>query len=261
MQCYIRDDRSIETAERLRTVVIEERSMADHYFTAQPASQAQSHTVSYRARGIDYVVTTSDGVFSARELDRGTRVLLDKVPVNATIAQASSIDTAASAGREQSTDTSPAKSMPPLCADIGCGWGAISLALANEYPCADVVAVDVNERALELTRKNAQALQLSHIQTADTATAMEIAKKRGGIDLIWSNPPIRIGKEALHDLLLTWLAALKPEIGEAYWVVQKNLGADSLTVWLNEQGYPSEKIASQKGFRIIRSRNTVSAWE
>lgn len=231
--------------------------MADHYFTAQPASQAQAHSVSYRARGIDYVVTTSDGVFSARELDRGTRVLLDKVPVNAAIAQASPIDTTASADREQSTDTSPANSILPLCADIGCGWGAIAFALAHEYPRADIVAVDVNERALELTRKNAQALQLSHIQTADTTTAMEIAKKHGGIDLIWSNPPIRIGKEALHDLLLTWLAALKPETGEAYWVVQKNLGADSLTVWLNEQGYPSEKIASQKGFRIIRSRNTV----
>ena len=233
--------------------------MADHYFTAQPTSQAQAHTVSYRARGIDYVVTTSDGVFSARELDRGTQVLLDKVPRSAASAEASPIDTASPADRELSADATLAGSAPSLCADIGCGWGAITFALAHEYPCSEILAIDVNERALELTRKNAQALQLSRVHTADPETALEYAKKRGGIDVIWSNPPIRIGKEALHALLLTWLAELKPETGEAYWVVQKNLGADSLTVWLNEQGYPSEKIASQKGFRIIRSKNSARA--
>ena len=72
-------------------------------------------------------------------------------------------------------------------------------------------------------------------------------------DEIWSNPPIRIGKQALHELLLTWLPRLAPG-GRAVMVVGKNLGADSLQRWLGEQGYPTERLASAKGFRVLESR-------
>lgn len=218
----------------------------EHYFTAQPSSEQELHRLQYSARGKDYSVTASDGVFSARGLDKGTKVLLDEVPHSAAVAQQ----------REKS-------SYRPICVDLGCGWGPITFALAYEYPEALVLGVDINERAVALTQSNARQLGLSNAVTMNTDQA--IAKLRaaqsengdecdGYVDLIWSNPPIRIGKEALHELLITWLSLLRPETGEAYWVVQKNLGADSLTSWLNEQGYPSEKIASKKGFRIIRSR-------
>jgi 16S rRNA (guanine1207-N2)-methyltransferase len=67
---------------------------------------------------------------------------------------------------------------------------------------------------------------------------------------IWSNPPIRIGKQALHDLLLTWLPRLAPG-GRAVLVVGRNLGADSLHRWLEEQGHPTTRIGSAKGFRVL----------
>jgi 16S rRNA G1207 methylase RsmC len=72
-------------------------------------------------------------------------------------------------------------------------------------------------------------------------------------DEIWSNPPIRIGKEPLHALLLTWLPRLAPG-GRAVLVVGKNLGADSLQRWLGEQGYPTTRLASAKGFRVLEAR-------
>ena len=212
--------------------------MAEHYFTAAPTAAAQERTVRYCARDFDYAVTASDGTFSAHGLDKGTAVLLAKAP---------RAELAAGGVTEQGGERTP------LLVDVGCGWGPIALALAREYPQARVLGVDVNERAMDLARRNATALRLENLQIkpADEA-AVEIRERGEKIDLIWSNPPIRIGKEQLHELLVAWLDLLSPQ-GAAYWVVQKNLGADSLTAWLNEQGYPSEKVASQKGFRLIRS--------
>lgn len=218
--------------------------MAEHYFTANPSSRAREHKVSYRARGVDYVVTVPEGVFSAHRLDLGTQVLLAKAPYTELSAPP------AAAPPETARDYAP------LLVDVGCGWGPIAFALANEHPGARVLGVDVNERALAAAQKNAARLGLENavtIAAADQALAQLQAPDAQPVDLIWSNPPIRVGKEALHELLTNWLALLRPGTGEAYWVVQKNLGADSLTAWLNQQGYPSEKVASQKGYRVIRS--------
>jgi 16S rRNA G1207 methylase RsmC len=110
--------------------------------------------------------------------------------------------------------------------------------------------VDVNERALQLTRENAAALGVSDRVVA--ARPDEVPDEVT-FDEIWSNPPIRIGKQALHDLLLRWLTRLAPE-GRASLVVGRNLGADSLQRWLGEQGFPTARLASAKGFRVLQVR-------
>ena len=167
-------------------------------------------------------VETSNGVFSAHRVDLGTSVLLRHAP------------------------------MPPLegtFLDLGCGWGAISLALALESPDATVYTVDVNERAIELTRHNAQVNGCGNIHAGTAAEVPESAR----FDVIWSNPPIRIGKDALHELLMEWLPRLAAD-GHAYLVVQRNLGSDSLIKWLAEnlgEGYDVSKYASSKGYRVI----------
>lgn len=163
---------------------------------------------------------TANGVFSADGLDLGTSVLL----------------------RE---------SWPPDQAtrllDLGCGWGPIAVALARECPDAIVDAVDTNELALALTAANAErAGVLNRVRP----TLPEHAEPDATYDEIWSNPPIRIGKDALHDLLLTWLPRLTPD-GVARLVVGRNLGADSLQRWLMEQGYACERVGSAKGFRVF----------
>jgi len=198
--------------------------VSEHYFTASPAVEAEERTHRFSIRGVEHTVVTASGVFSADRLDKGTQVLLDHV-------------------------ADPPETGSFL--DLGCGWGPITLALADAAPGATVLAVDVNERSLALTARNAETAGLDNVRTSPAeALLTELRESSRTVDLIWSNPPVRIGKEALHSLLLTWLALLSDK-GEAWFVVQKNLGADSLMAWLNSQSWSATRAASSKGFRIL----------
>lgn len=200
----------------------------EQYFSDQaPASEADLRTLRIEARGFEFAMRVSPKVFSATRLDLGTRQLLAEAP------------------------DLPAEGR---FLDIGCGWGPLSVTMAKESPNAEVWAVDVNSRAVDLTARNAALNGCPNVRPLVEKDAIDAAETEGArFDVIWSNPPIRIGKEALHSLLLTWLDRLAPT-GAAYLVVQRNLGADSLTDWLNAQGYSAGKIASKKGFRIIEVR-------
>ena len=192
----------------------------DHYFSAEPASAAERRSLDLDLAGRAVTVSVSGGVFSPGGLDKGTAVLLDSVPD------------------------------PPDAGtflDLGCGWGPIALTMALLSPAAAVWAVDVNERALALTRDNAAALGLGGVRSVTP----EQVPTEVRFDLIWSNPPIRVGKAALHGMLRTWLPRLAPG-GSAYLVVSKNLGADSLQRWIGtELGLDCHRAASSKGFRIL----------
>ena len=201
--------------------------MSEHYFTTSPAVDAEERSHRFSIRGVERTVVTASGVFSADRLDKGTQVLLDHV-------------------------ADPPETGTFL--DLGCGWGPITLALAGAAPGATVLAVDVNERSLALTARNAAAAGLDNVRTcpADTMLA-ELRESSTSVDLIWSNPPVRIGKEALHSMLLDWLSLLSDD-GEAWLVVLKNLGADSLAAWLRDQGWDVSRQASSKCFRVLRVR-------
>jgi 16S rRNA G1207 methylase RsmC len=197
--------------------------MAEHYFTADPQAAFKRVPVSVNVWGHWLELTSGSGVFAQGRLDIGTGVLL----------------------REQAA---PEGARAVL--DLGCGYGVIGLAIALAVPDCTVTAVDVNERAVLLANENAAALGVAD---RFTATLPDEVAPDATYDEIWSNPPIRIGKDALHDLLLDWLPRLRPE-GRARLVVGKNLGADSLAGWLTDQGYPTAKVASAKGFRVLESR-------
>ncbi len=145
---------------------------------------------------------------------------------------------------------SPVPSGPVSICDLGCGYGPIALALALAAPAAMIDAVDVNDRALALCRDN--AVRLAVAERVRTLRPEEVSDDVR-YDEIWSNPPIRVGKAALHDLLLSWLPRLRPG-GVARLVVAKNLGADTLQRWLTEQGYPTDRVGSAKGFRVLVSK-------
>lgn len=162
---------------------------------------------------------TDRGVFSRGDIDPGTKLLLLEAPA-------------------------PAASGDHL--DLGCGYGPIALTLARRAPGATVWAVDVNRRALELVRANAEAAGLANVRVAEPDEVPADVR----FTTIWSNPPIRIGKTALHELLLRWLGRLAPD-GRAVLVVQKHLGADSLARWLTEQGHPTTRLQSRVGYRLL----------
>src|SRR3954452_3188082 len=206
---------------RIPCAVMSEQT--DHYFTAEPASAAERRTLDVRLAGHRVSVQTAPGVFCPDRLDVGTAVLLEHAP--------------------------PPPATGALL-DLGCGWGPIALALGLLAPAASVWAVDVNERALELTGENARRLGTGNVRAVRPEDVPDDVR----FDAIWSNPPIRIGKEALHELLLTWLPRLR-QGAQAHLVVQRNLGADSLHAWLADTLDGRAEVAragSAKGYRVLR---------
>jgi 16S rRNA (guanine1207-N2)-methyltransferase len=194
----------------------------EHYFSAAPASPAERRRIRVRLAGEDVEVETAAGIFSPTRLDLGSEVLLRTVPAP-----------------------------PPTgeLLDLGCGWGPVALTLARRSPASRVWAVDVNERALGLVRANASRLGLTGVVAARPQEVPADVR----FDVIWSNPPIRVGKAVLHDLLAAWLPRLRPG-GRAFLVVQRHLGADSLQAWLAQQ-WPGTldvaRAASAKGYRVL----------
>ena len=197
----------------------------EHYFSAEPESELKLRTIHVRIAGRAVELQTANGVFSPERVDAGTRVLLSSV------------------------------SAPPPggnLLDLGCGWGPIALTLAAESPHATVWAVDVNERALDLVRRNADVMGLGNVNAVvPSAVPADIE-----FMTIWSNPPIRVGKDELHAMLRMWLPRLA-SAADAWLVVQKNLGSDSLHRWL-ETTFPEDfsfsRAATNKGYRVLRCR-------
>ncbi|MBG0739316.1 methyltransferase [Paeniglutamicibacter antarcticus] len=204
---------------------------SDHYFSAQPAGPEKRRPLQVILSGQKRQLTTAAGIFSPDAIDKGTAMLLAHAPA-------------------------PAEQGNLL--DIGCGWGPVALTLALRSPGARVFAVDINERSVSLTRDNADTLGLSNV----TASLPGEVDPLLTFNTIWSNPPIRVGKDELHALLRLWLPRLAPG-GLAYLVVQKNLGADSLQRWLTAE-FPTlgvDRHSTAKTFRILEISRTDGNWE
>jgi 16S rRNA (guanine1207-N2)-methyltransferase len=194
--------------------------VSQHYFTPDPQAPHRPGMVRVVTDDVYLELDTDSGVFSPGRLDPGTRLLLDAAPA-----------------------PSPAGDL----LDLGCGYGPVSCVLASRSPGATVWGVDVNQRALDLTARNAAKAGLPNVR----ALSPDDPALPGSFATIWSNPPIRIGKPALHALLTSWLDRLAPG-GQAALVVSKNLGADSLHRWLaDDQGWPVTRLAARSGYRLL----------
>ena len=192
-----------------------------HYFDEEPAVASARGAVPLVLPDLSVTLTTDRGVFARDAVDPGTKLLLLDGP------------------------------RPPAegdLLDLGCGYGPVAVALARRAPGARVWAVDVNRRALDLCAENAQAAGVD-VRIATPDDVPDDVRFAG----IWSNPPVRIGKEALHAMLTTWLDRLAPE-GRAALVVHRHLGADSLARWLVAEGWPTTRTQSRMGYRLLEVR-------
>ncbi len=197
-----------------------------HYSDPAPVVESKPRTVHLHVGELALDLQADRGVFASRGIDLGTRVLLREAPA------------------------------PPAQGDIldlGAGYGPIAIALARQAPAARIWAVDVNQRAVELTRANASTAAVANV----TACTPDEVPDEVTFAAIYSNPPVRVGKTALHELLVRWLGRLGAG-GRAYLVVQRNLGADSLAAWLATQGYEVQRLKSKKGYRILQVANAES---
>lgn len=198
-----------------------------HYFDEQPTVASDEISVDVVLPDLAFTLRTDRGVFSHGRLDTGTSLLLREAPAPTTEGH---------------------------LLDLGCGAGPIAITLARRSPGATVWAVDVNERARDLTVANAARAGAKNVR----CVAPEDVPDDVRFTTIWSNPPIRIGKEALHELLLRWMRRLDGD-GTAVLVVQKHLGADSLQRWLTSEGYPTDRLASRAGFRLLQATRAWAA--
>jgi 16S rRNA (guanine1207-N2)-methyltransferase len=208
--------------------------VTDHYFSADPSVPFEREPLSCDVWGQRLDLVSGSGVYSRGRLDIGTSVLF--------------------------RETQPPA--PARVLDLGTGYGVIGLAVAAAWRAdgvppetGSVTGVEVNRRAVLLANENAERLGLAD---RFRACAPEEAPAGTTYDEIWSNPPIRVGKQALHELLLHWFARLRPD-GRSVMVVGRNLGGDSLQAWLTAQGYPTIRLASAKGFRVLESRREATA--
>jgi 16S rRNA G1207 methylase RsmC len=195
----------------------------NHYFSSSPEGPLVTREITVTLNGTKTTVLTAGSVFSPEHIDQGTQVLLTH------------LDKANSTGN---------------FLDVGCGWGPIAIALALHSPEATIYAIDVNERSLELTKLNVERLGINNVivcKPEDVPAEIEF-------DEIWSNPPIRVGKVVLHEILQLWINRLAKG-GVAHLVVQKNLGSDSLHKWLIAEFSPafeSSRIDTSKTFRVLK---------
>ncbi len=202
---------------------------SEHYFSANPSADQKLRPVQFVVAGQNFNLQAAAGTFSSGRLDKGTAVLLslaDQVPSHGNVL------------------------------DLGCGWGPIGISIAKLSPETKVWAVDVNSRSVEIANLNAKNLELNNFQAV-------LAENLPGdllFDEIWSNPPIRIGKKSLHELLRKYLALLHPN-GRALLVVQKQLGAESLLRWLEEE-FPnrtSSRILNERGYWVIEVASSAKS--
>jgi 16S rRNA G1207 methylase RsmC len=195
----------------------------EHYFSPQPAGDFKTTEIEVSLAGRELTVETAGSIFSPDRLDMGSDALMRIVP--------------------QTPETGN-------FLDLGCGWGPLAITMALEAPDAAIYAIDVNERALELTRRNAARLTLANIHVS---TPTEVPADVN-FDIIWSNPPIRVGKAELHSIMKHWIPRLLVG-GIGYFVVAKHLGADSFEKWLRTEfadAYDVFREDHYKGFRVIK---------
>ena len=192
--------------------------MSEMYYTREPASESRPVSCAFEYRGHALRFTTDAGVFSRGELDPGSRLLLDALPV-----------------------------LRGDVLDLGCGWGPVGIAVAAANPEARVTLVDVNLRALRLSEENARQNQVR-------VTCLEsdgFGALSGSFDAVITNPPIRAGKQVIYGMFADARKHLRPG-GSLYLVIRKQQGAESCLRYLQTLFPRVEKLRRSAGYWVLQ---------
>ncbi|MGG1398733.1 class I SAM-dependent methyltransferase [Bacillus salipaludis] len=198
--------------------------MSEHYYSRTQKVESDPKYWDFTLRNHRFRFKTDNGVFSKREVDFGSRVLIEvfEMPV-----------------------------VEGSILDVGCGYGPIGLSLANTYPERKVHMVDVNERAIELAKENAVLNRIENVEIyeSDRLTGVKVSD----FAAVLTNPPIRAGKQVVHDIFEQSYECLVSG-GELWVVIQKKQGAPSAIEKLKELFSEVETVDKSKGYFVIKAK-------
>jgi 16S rRNA (guanine1207-N2)-methyltransferase len=196
--------------------------VSEHYYSKKPTAVNDLHKIEQELRGRKLTFQTDAGVFSKKGVDYGSRHLIETMMI------------------------------PPTAKvlDVGCGYGPIGLSAALLCPEGHVTMIDINERAVKLASDNARINHIHNV-TIVQSDLLENVKDQM-FDVILTNPPIRAGKDTVHQIFIDSYNSLKP--GGALWVViQKKQGAPSAMAKLESLFDQVDEVSKDKGYRILRA--------
>lgn len=197
--------------------------MSDHYYSRTQKVESEPKYWDYTLRNKNFRFKTDNGVFSKRDVDFGSRLLIEVFEI-------------------------PNVDGPVL--DVGCGYGPIGLSIAKTYPERYVHMIDVNERAVELSKANAEQNQINNVEIYESDRLVNVTKR--DFAAILTNPPIRAGKHIVHDIFEQSHEHLVSQ-GELWIVIQKKQGAPSAIEKLKNLFNTVETIDKSKGYFIIKA--------
>lgn len=195
----------------------------EHYYSNNPTSKSEEHEIEYFINEKKLKFMVDNGVFSKSHIDIATNFML-KVLLN--------------------------ENIKGKILDVGCGYGAIGITLSYFFKDIDITMLDINERALNLARKNVMLNGLSNVKIleSDGFSAIDDNEK---FDIIVTNPPIRAGKKVIYKMYEDSLNHLK-QGGYFYLVINKKHGAPSTISYLNELFSEVEVLDKKMGFNVIK---------
>jgi 16S rRNA (guanine1207-N2)-methyltransferase len=197
--------------------------LSEHYYSRTQKVESEPKYWDFTLRNQLFRFKTDNGVFSKKEVDFGSRLLIEAFEL-------------------------PNVEGPIL--DVGCGYGPIGLSIAKSYPERTVHMIDVNERAIELAKENAKQNSVHNVDIYESDTLKNV--KELNLAAILTNPPIRAGKKTVHDIFEQSHAHLVTR-GELWIVIQKKQGAPSAIEKLNQLFTAVETIDKSKGYFIIKA--------
>jgi 16S rRNA (guanine1207-N2)-methyltransferase len=196
--------------------------MTEHYYSAKPTTAHEHNQIEVKLRGKDLTFVTDAGVFSKKEIDFGSKLLIETMIVD----------------RNDSV------------LDVGCGYGPIGISAAFLADQGRVTMIDINERAVLLSRDNAKLNGLSNVTVQQSDLLAQVLEHK--FNCILTNPPIRAGKTIVHDIFVQAYDALVPG-GHLWVVIQKKQGAPSAFAKLASLFGNVVEVTKDKGYRIFKA--------
>jgi 16S rRNA (guanine1207-N2)-methyltransferase len=200
-------------------------TLTEHYYSHKPDVVSNPQFWDFTLKGRTFRFKSDNGVFSKKEVDFGSRLLVESFNLD--------------------------EAVEGDILDVGCGYGPIGISIAAAYPDRTIEMIDINSRAVELSKENAAANAIANVKIYESDRFDKVASNH--FAAILTNPPIRAGKSVVHEILEESYRSLVAG-GELWVVIQKKQGAPSAMDKMEQLFGNVEVPVKKKGYYILLSK-------